>query len=65
MNGGPGVWLAGRPHQVIYRDADGEIRDDAVRLAGNVLLWEQDGLTLRLEGAASLDDALAYAARVR
>ena len=65
VNGGPGVWLAGRPHQVIYRDADGEIREDAVRLAGNVLLWEQGGLTLRLEGAASLDDATAYAARIR
>lgn len=65
VNGGPGVWLAGRPHEVVYRDADGEVRGDAVRLAGNVLLWEQGGLTVRLEGAASLDDALAYAATIR
>lgn len=65
VNGGAGVWLDGRPHEVIYRDADGVIRADAVRVAGSVLLWEQAGLTLRLEGTRTLDEALAYAAALR
>jgi hypothetical protein len=65
VNGGAGVWLDGRPHEVIYRDADGVIRADAVRIAGSVLLWEQDGLTLRLEGIRTLAEALAYAAALR
>ena len=35
------------------------------RLAANVLLWEQDGLTLRLEGAFSKEQALLIAESVR
>ena len=35
------------------------------RLAGNVLLWEQDGLTLRLEGRFTKEQALDLARSVR
>lgn len=65
VNGGRGVWLEGAPHLLVVPDARGQFRQDRVRLAGNVLLWEQNGLLLRLEGAFSRDEALAIAASVR
>ena len=65
VNGGPGFWIEGRPHLFLYRDRDGDVREETIRLAGNVLLWQQDGLTLRLEAALSRDEALRIAATVR
>ena len=37
----------------------------AVRRAGDVLLWEEGGVTYRIEGAPSLDEALAVAGSLR
>lgn len=65
VNAGRGVWLEGAPHLLFLPDAAGRLREDQVRLAGNVLLWEQDGLLLRLEGGLSRDEALRIAASVR
>ena len=65
VGGAPGAWIAGRPHGVVFADARGVIRQDATRLAGNVLLWERDGLVLRLEGARTREDALRVARSVR
>ena len=65
VNGGRGFWLEGRPHLLFYRDAEGQVRDETIRLAGNTLLWEQGDLTLRLESALSKDEALRIAASVR
>ena len=59
VDGLPGLWIDGAPHEVAIRDVDGEtvIR----RFAGNTLLW-QDGDTIRrVEGFSSLDEALAFA----
>lgn len=61
VNGGPGYWIEGRPHLVFFVDERGRPISQTVRLAGNVLLWEQGGLTLRLESALSLEGALAIA----
>jgi hypothetical protein len=61
VNGGPGFWISGRPHFVSFVDENGVPRQDTVRLAGNVLMWEQGDLTLRLESALSLDRALEIA----
>jgi hypothetical protein len=61
VNGGPGVYLFGTPHDVIFAQADGEVRSDPVRVAGNVLLWQQGPLTLRVEGTQTLEQALARA----
>jgi len=63
VNGGIGYWLAGQRHVVVFRDAGGGVRE--VRLAGNVLLWEQGELTLRLEGARSKAEALEIAGTLR
>jgi hypothetical protein len=38
-----GLWIEGEPHVVFWLEAP-------PRLAGNVLLWERDGITYRLEG---------------
>ena len=61
--GAPGYWLSGRPHRLFYTDAQGN--GHALRLAGNVLLWQRGGVTLRLEAALSKGAALRIAASVR
>jgi hypothetical protein len=65
VNGAPGFWLEGKPHTFYYLDAEGRIQPETIRLAGNTLLWQQGGLTLRIEGAASLDEALSIAGSLR
>jgi hypothetical protein len=65
VNGGRGYWIEGGPHLLVYRDASGAVRDEMTRLAGNVLLWEQGGQTLRLEGALTKEAALRVAASLR
>ena len=57
----PGFWLEGEPHAVYYVDEEGEVIEDTVRLAGNVLLWERGGVTYRLEADLSRDEAVAIA----
>jgi hypothetical protein len=64
VNGGFGYWIEGAPHGFLYRDADGRIQEDRFRLAGNTLLWQQGGLTLRLESSLTKEEALAIAQRI-
>jgi hypothetical protein len=64
VNGGKGFWIEGDPHQFFYLDSRGQGRVETTRLAGNVLLWEQDKLTLRLESALAKDETLKIAATV-
>ena len=61
----PAAYLEGAPHEVFFLDAHGNARIDDVRLAGNVLLWQHGSLTVRIEGARSLRDALALARSLR
>jgi hypothetical protein len=63
--GAPGVFLSGGPHVVFYRDPDGEIREETLRLAGNTLLWQRGDLLLRLESALSLEESLSVARSVQ
>jgi hypothetical protein len=56
-----GYWIEGGEHLFFYRDADGRVVEDSLRLVGTALVWEQGGLTLRIEGAPSLSDALRIA----
>jgi hypothetical protein len=60
VDGVAGYWVAGSPHAVIFEDARGRTLFGR-RLAGNVLLWERDGVTYRLEGDVPLRRALAIA----
>ena len=66
IEGMPAYWLEGEPHLFYYEDPDLGVAPEEVRLVGNVLLWEADGLTLRLEvGDLGLDRALEIARSVR
>lgn len=65
VNGSQGVYLSGAPHQVLFGTANGQIRSDRVRLAGNVLIWQQGPLIVRIEGTHTLAQALAIARSLR
>jgi hypothetical protein len=65
VNGGPGVYLSGAPHEVLFQTQTGQVRTDRVRLAGNVLLWQQGPLTIRIEGARTLRQARVLARSLR
>lgn len=56
-----GVWIEGEPHTFGYLDADGKPGVEPLRLAGDTLLWERAGVTLRVEGARDLAEALEIA----
>jgi hypothetical protein len=57
VGGEPGIWVEGRH---VVSEPFG-----LPRLSGNVLLWEQDGLTLRLEGKFTKEQALELANSVK
>ncbi|HEV2757698.1 MAG TPA: hypothetical protein VG318_18205 [Actinomycetota bacterium] len=59
-----GYWVGGDAHLFYYVE-DGEPRQETVRLAGRVLIWESDGVTYRVEGARSLEAALRIAGSLR
>ena len=65
VHGYPALWIHGAPHEIYFRGPNGRIESDTVRLAGNVLLWQENGVILRLEGAPSLPAALAAANSLR
>jgi hypothetical protein len=58
-----GVWIEGEHVFDVYSiDADGELGAESLRVAGDTLLWERAGTTLRVEGARDLEEALEIAA---
>jgi hypothetical protein len=61
VTGGPGYWFSGEPHFFTYQDADGTLREEQTRLAGNTLVWQRGELTLRIEGEISRAEALRIA----
>jgi hypothetical protein len=65
VNGQPGYWLSGAPHEFAYLDASGEFRQELVRLAGNTLVWERGPVTLRLEADINRSEALDIARSMR
>jgi hypothetical protein len=64
VGGTEGFWVEGDPHVVVLLDADGNVIQDEARLAGNTLLFERDGVTIRIEGNLDLGRALEIAARL-
>ena len=65
VNGGPGFWLEGAPHLYFYRDPSGNVVQETLRLAGNTLVWVQNGVTVRLEAQVDQATALRIAATFR
>jgi len=64
VDGAPGVWIDG-PHELFVTDSGGAVRHEPPRLAGRTLIWQRDGVTLRLEGDLTLPAALAIATGMR
>lgn len=62
---GHGFWIEGEAHLFVYRDIDGEPRYEEYRLAGNVLLWDENGVTYRLESALDKERAISIARSLR
>ena len=65
VNGRRGVWIEGAPHQMFFRSPNGEVVIDTLRLAGNVLAWDQGGVFVRLEADLPKDQALRIASSAR
>ena len=65
VNGGPGVYIYGAPHEVVFQESTGEVHADRIRLAGNALIWQQGSMTVRIEGTRTLQQALALARSLR
>lgn len=60
VNGEPGFWIEDA-HEVSYVDQSGIPIQDTTRLAGNVLVWQQGDLTLRIESTLELSEVLRIA----
>jgi hypothetical protein len=58
------LWLS-RPHPIVVRAPDGTERTESARTSGPALVWQQSGVTLRLEGVDERQRAVAIAETVR
>ena len=65
LGNGVAYYLSGQPHQFFFRDPAGNLQPETLRLAGNTLLWEQDGHTYRLEAQVSREEAVRIASSFR
>lgn len=65
VNQQPAFWLSGEPHVFFYEGPDGQIHEETIRLAANVLLWEQDDKTIRIETSLDRDSAIRIAEGMR
>jgi hypothetical protein len=65
VDGKPGFWIFGAPHEVVLTDKFGQPVAETLRLAGNTLVWQDGQVTLRLEGRFGKQRALAIARTVR
>jgi hypothetical protein len=61
VGGSTGYWFSGAPHIFYYMDATGQFRADELRRAGDTLVFERNGVIVRIEGAKSQADALRIA----
>ncbi len=62
INGHQGYWIAGAPHIFFFIDADGNFRDETLRLATDTLLIDDGGAVVRIEGDLTKAQALDIAA---
>jgi hypothetical protein len=61
VNGDPGYWIEGAPHEIRYFDLKGRPIPDRTRLAGNVLLWQHGDVTFRIEADIGKEQAIRIA----
>jgi hypothetical protein len=65
VDGVPAFWLAGAPHVFMFETGRRDLVEDETRLTGNVLVWERDGITYRLESSLDREESLAIAESLR
>lgn len=59
VEGQPGLWIEGAAHTFTLLDTEGNPIEETTRLAANVLLWEANGVSHRLETTGDLESSLA------
>ena len=59
--GHQGYWIAGSPHDFFFLDADGNFRDETMRLATNTLVLDEGGTIVRVEGNLTKAQAVEIA----
>jgi hypothetical protein len=59
--GHQGYWVAGSPHVFIFLDANGNFRDETMRLATNTLILDEGGTVVRIEGNLTKAQAVEIA----
>jgi hypothetical protein len=65
VDGMVGFYISGTPHLMVFLDEQGHAVEESVRLARNVLVWEEEGVAIRLEGAFTRERALELAESLR
>src|SRR5262249_14416240 len=60
-----GVFITGGDHFVAYEDATGTGHTEGGRLAGNTLIFQREGLTIRIEGNLPVERMVAIGASLR
>lgn len=61
VGGTTGYWFSGEAHVFVYIDGNGQYRNESLRLAGDTLVFERNGVLVRIEGAKDQADALRIA----
>jgi hypothetical protein len=61
VGGRRGAFISGGQHTYLYVDPSGDVTEDHPLLAGPTLIWERNGLVLRLETSAHRAKALQIA----
>ena len=65
VDGERALWVRG-PHLLQFREKNGNVDYDTRRLVnGNVLIWQEDTLTYRLETDLPLEEAVRVAESLR
>jgi hypothetical protein len=59
VEGEPGYWFTGQPHDIAYLDPAGLPFQDTVRLAGHTLVFQRGAVTVRVEGGLTMTKAFA------
>jgi hypothetical protein len=60
--GHKGYWIAGQPNVFFFVDADGNLRNETMRMAANTLILDDNGTIVRIEGNLTKAQALQIAA---
>jgi hypothetical protein len=61
IEGKPAYWISGEPHELHYNLPYSRDRWETIEVVGNVLVWQRDEVTLRLETPLSKADAVRAA----